>query len=75
MKAHRPLMRRVLIRLSLILWKTHERDWLDLRIPFLKVKSTAVLTIAVKGITFLLSEIAKENFQYINSYSLKLILF
>lgn len=68
-------MREVLIRLSLFLWKTPERDWLELRTSLLKVKSTGIVTIAEKGVAFLLLEIAKENLQFTNSYSLRLISF
>ena len=75
MKAHKHLFGEVLIRLSLFLWKTQEGDWLELRTPFLKVESTGIVIIVEKGFKFLLLEIVKENIQFINSYSLKLILF
>lgn len=68
-------MGEVLIRLSLVLREMQERDWLELKTPLLKVKRTGIVTIAEKGVEFLLLEIAKESIQFINSYSLRLILF
>lgn len=68
-------MREILIRLSLFLWKTRERDWLELRTSLLKVKSTGIVITAEEGIAFLLLGIAKENIQFINGYSLRLISF
>lgn len=59
-------MREVLIRLPLFLWETQERDCLELRTTLLMVKSTGIVTIAEKGVAFLLLEIAKENIQLVH---------
>lgn len=59
----------------LFLWKTRKRDWLDPRTPLLKLQSTRIGTVVEKGFKFLLLQIVKENIQFINSYSLRLILF
>lgn len=69
-----PLMRQVLIRLSLFLWKTKKKDWLDLSTLFLKLKSTRISTM-VEDFKFLVLELVQENVRFINSYSLRLILF
>lgn len=67
-------MRQVLIRLSLFLWKTKKKDWLDLSTLFLKLKSTRISTM-VEDFKFLVLELVQENVRFINSYSLRLILF
>lgn len=67
-------MREALIWLSLFLWKIQKKYWLDLRTLFLKLKSTRIGTI-VEETKFRLLEIVKENSQFINSNSLRLILF
>lgn len=72
---HPVLERESCWEVSLISVENSKKDWLDPRTPLLKLQSTRIGTVVEKGFKFLLLEIVKENIQFINSYSLRLILF
>jgi len=66
---------RVLIRLSLFLWKSKKgTSWASGH----HLKNLTALELALlskKALSFCFLRLVKENIQFINSYSLKLILF